>query len=176
MCTFEWIWFDFESCKYIIWGTKRSWWHVLVKGHLFAILHSRWRLFWVMHPSNQNIFFSKYGHVMYQIIEVDKVDNCIKAHVGENVIEARYVGSKNNRKTYNIKCPECPFISNRLRKHMRRKHDTTDKQAHLIESKLRVLFNWAQKEDKHGVRRPLLCDDCSVWLVRDWKTALLWSK
>ena len=38
MYIFEWIWFDFKSCKYIIWRSKKRWWHILVCGYLTAIL------------------------------------------------------------------------------------------------------------------------------------------
>ena len=69
-----------------------------------------------------------------------KIKKCIKTHVGENIIEARFVGSKNNWKTYDIKCPKCPFVSNRLREHLVKKHGSSQREAHLVETKLRVLF------------------------------------
>ena len=86
--------------------------------------------------------------------KVKKLQNCIKTYIGENVIDSRYVGSKNNRQTYDIKCPKCPFTSNRLKQHTVKKHRCNANEAKLEKSKVRVLFSWAQK-DKHGVAKPL---------------------
>ena len=88
-----------------------------------------------------------------------------KSYVGKNVIESRYVGSKNDRKTYDIKCSKCPFVSNRLKQHLVKNHICNVNEAILEESKVRVLFSWAQK-DKHGVAKPLPCEECSCWYAR----------
>ena len=48
---------------------------------------------------------------------------------------------------------------------MVKKHGSSQREAHLVESKLRVLFIWAQKE-KHGTAKPLPCEECSCWFSR----------
>ena len=46
-----------------------------------------------------------------------------------------------------------------------KKHRCNVNEAKLEESKVRVLFSWAQK-DKHGVAKPLPCEECSCWYAR----------
>ena len=37
-------------------------------------------------------------------------------------IDERYTGVTTKRKTYGIKCPECPFVASQLHKHLTAKH------------------------------------------------------
>ena len=57
------------------------------------------------------------------------------------------------------------FCTNHLKQHMVKKHRCNANEAKLEESKIRVLFSWAQK-DKDGVAKPLPFEECSRCYAR----------
>ena len=71
--------------------------------------------------------------------------NCVKTHVGKIIIKSRYFVSKNDRKTYDIKCSKSPFVSNCLKQTMVKKHRSNANEAKLEESKVRMLFSRAKR-------------------------------
>ena len=96
----------------------------------------------------------------------EKINKNLKLYVREaDTIQPRYTGRNADRKEYDYKCPECNFVSARLQYHMVTKHEYEEKEARLLESKIRVMYSWAQK-NKHGVAKPLPCEECGVWLSR----------
>ena len=90
----------------------------------------------------------------------------MKQYVGEaDTIQLRYTGQNADKKAYDIKCPICNFVSTRLHQHLVGKYKYEEKEAKSQESKIRVMYTWAQK-NKHGVAKPLPCEDCGGWVSR----------
>ena len=55
--------------------------------------------------------------------KLKKIKPCIDNYVGSpGTIDERDTGVTTKRKTYGIKCPECPFLASQLHKHLTAKH------------------------------------------------------
>ena len=79
-------------------------------------------------------------------------------------IVQRNIGVDDNRRVFDIKCPECSFVATKLLQHLASIHKYTDSEAKLKESEVRVMYLWANK-DKHDVPLPCqLCCNCHIRL------------
>ena len=95
-----------------------------------------------------------------------KIKSCIENFVcSPGKIDGRYTGVTTKRKTYGIKCPECPFVASQLPKHLTVKHQYVISEMKFKESEIRIFYLWSQK-DKHGTPKPLPFKICKIWHAR----------
>ena len=71
-------------------------------------------------------------------------------------MDERYTGVTANRRKYDIKCLECPFVASQLHKYSISGHNYDVSEAKFKESEIRVFYLWTQKE-KQGILKPLPC-------------------